>query len=103
VSAGVCNVCRADISWAITRPGNKRMPLDPPRYEGTDERANVAVSRDHHGSLLARVLKNGEQPESYEWRAMPHFATCKALTLNRQAQRGELAADGVLPFRRRHA
>lgn len=85
-------VCRQEILFARTAAG-KAMPLDPGRYEGDDERANVAVYRDHTGRFNARVLKKGEQPEAYEWRAMPHFATCRGLLIKRDKVPGVRSLD----------
>lgn len=72
-----CQRCNADIIWARTQAG-KLMPLDPERRQAGDPAANVAVSRDHTGRFLARVLKPTQQdkPEPFEWLAVPHFATC---------------------------
>lgn len=77
MSAAVCNSCHADITWATT-PNGRQMPLDPPRYDRADETANIAVYRDHTGRIRGRVLTRGEVPARFEWRAMPHFATCRA-------------------------
>lgn len=97
-----CRTCQADILFARTTAG-KLMPLDPARHEHDDHTANVAVYRDHTGRLNARVLKQDEQPERFEWRAMPHFATCANLVAERDAKAGRLRAEGVLPFRKRKA
>lgn len=70
-------VCGAEIVFARTAMG-KSMPLDIARYADDDELANVALFRDAGGNMVARVLRKGEQPEPYERRAMPHFATCVA-------------------------
>lgn len=77
MSAGRCRDCQADIVWARTQAG-KLMPLDPERRPDGDPAANVAVSRDHLGRVLARVLKPTEddRAEPFEWLAVPHFATC---------------------------
>lgn len=67
------------------------MPLDPERRADGDPAANVAVSRDHLGRVLARVLKptEGDRAEPFEWLAVPHFATC----VPRLAREGRI--DGV--------
>lgn len=91
----VCRDCGADIVFARTQAG-KLMPLDPERREAGDPAANVAVARNHLGTLLARVLTNAApDPEPFEWLAIPHFATC----LTRRAQAGKV--DGVIPLTRR--
>lgn len=96
MSAGRCEACQADIFWARL-PSGKRMPLDPARRDD----GNVAVYRDHLGGLRARVLKAGERPDTHEWLALPHFATCK------HADRFRKGPDGVprnvVPLRRRPA
>jgi hypothetical protein len=97
-----CRRCHRDIQWAVTSNG-KPMPLDPARREPDDEAANVAVYRDHTGRLNARVLKQGEQPERHEWRAMPHFATCAPEKAARDARAGRLRDEGVIPFPSRTA
>lgn len=89
-----CSDCGADILWGRTEAG-KAMPLDPERLPADDEKANLAVCRDHLNRILVRVLKAGEQPYRHEWRAMPHFATC----VPRLAQQGRI--DGVIPLERR--
>ena len=91
-----CRDCQADIIFARTHAG-KLMPLDPERREPGDPAANVAVSRDHTGRFLARVLKPTEddKPEPFEWLAIPHFATC----LPRLAQQGRV--PDVIPLARR--
>lgn len=70
-----CDLCTAEIVWAVT-PNRKRMPLDPARLAEDDARGNVAVRRDHHGTVLARALSAKEPIRAGEWRAVPHFATC---------------------------
>lgn len=90
-----CRECEGDIVWARTLPNRAMMPLNPERRPRNDETANVAVHRDHLGSVYARVLKAGEQLETFEWRAVAHFATCPARAAKRAA-----AAEGavILPF-----
>jgi len=92
-----CNACGGTVLFGrTTTANNKPIPLDPQRHERDDERANVAVSRNHLGSLLARVLKDGEQPERHEWRAMPHFATCPKRAADADAKAGRI--PDVIPF-----
>jgi hypothetical protein len=48
------------------------MPVDPqPRNDG-----NLAIYRDVHGQLRARVVTAAEPIQPYERPGMPHFATC---------------------------
>ncbi|MCU1679239.1 MAG: hypothetical protein JWM93_3997 [Frankiales bacterium] len=98
---GTCRApaCRAEIVFAKTAMG-KNMPLNPERYDADDETANVAVYRDHTGQLVARVLRKGEQPERYEWRAMPHFATCVAMLAQRDKIPGVRSLDRARRGRR---
>jgi hypothetical protein len=71
VSAGRCRACGGDILWARTVHGRRQAIDLEPREDG-----DLAVHRDHTGRINARVLPPGEEPESYERRAMPHAATC---------------------------
>lgn len=71
MSAGVCRQCEADIIWARTVHGKSQAIDLEPRADG-----NLAAYRDGLGRINVRVLKPGEQLESYEWHAMPHVATC---------------------------
>lgn len=102
MSAALCSSCGADIVWAFTLPGRKRMPLDAERRPDDDELANVAVRRDHLGSVIARVLKAGERPEGNEWRARSHFATCPHARQHRRDRKVQRAREGaagnVVPF-----
>lgn len=92
MGAGICSSCKADIMWARTSHG-KRMPIDPePRPEG-----NLAVYRDHMGQIRARTLGEGQEPETYERRAMPHFATCPNIDRDRKKTDG--TPDNVVDIR----
>lgn len=83
MGAGRCQYCRADVIWAMTVNG-KRMPIDPePREDG-----NAGTYRDHLGRVRVRVLKKGEQLETYERPAMPHKATCRAEKEEQRAPAG---------------
>lgn len=69
---GICDLCDKEIMWGRTTANGRPMPLDPvPCADG-----NVAVYTDATNRLNARVLKQGEAPESYEKLVKPHFATC---------------------------
>lgn len=68
--------CGADILWALTIPRHKRMPIDPAVLADDDVRGNVAVWRDHLGSLYCRVVSRDEPLRAGERRAVPHWATC---------------------------
>jgi hypothetical protein len=75
-ATGECDWCGAEIAWAMTRTGHRRMPLDPTRYADDEARANVLVSGDHLGSIYARVESAAEPRRPEESRYLPHFATC---------------------------
>lgn len=70
--------CGRDILFARTIPGQKLMPIDPGVAPDDEEYANLAVRKDHLGSLYVRVLAKGEVPMVTERRGVPHFATCPA-------------------------
>lgn len=103
---GTCAACRQPIVWAWTwhaddpRHKRKHMPLDSLWPDENDPSANVAVSRDGHGTLLARVLRLGEEPMATERRARVHMATCTARHAAPSAP--EPVAD-VIPLRPRGA
>jgi hypothetical protein len=84
MSYGLCEACGADIIWALTLPGRNRMPVDPDRYRAEDTTANLIVSRDHLGSIIVRVAREGVEVLPGQWRAMPHFATCRARGVGRR-------------------
>jgi hypothetical protein len=52
------------------------MPLDPGRRDDDDTYANIAVYVTGTGTVMARVLRDGEEPTATEWRQVTHFATC---------------------------
>lgn len=68
-----CALCGEPIEWAFTE-ARQHQPLNV----GEDPRGNVAAYRDGPGTLKARVLAVGEQPQHIEKRRMPHAATCTA-------------------------
>lgn len=103
-----CSTCKGPLVWARTwhlddpRHQAKWMPLDVFLPDQDDVAANIAISRDGHGSLLARVLREGELPTATEMRARTHMATCPArrptqLVLELQE---EALPDNVIPIRR---
>jgi hypothetical protein len=66
-----CGKCGREFAWARTNKG-KVMPVDlEPRPDG-----NLAIYKDVHGQLRARVVTAEHAIETYERPAMPHFATC---------------------------
>ncbi len=77
-TASTCQLCKRPIVWATTvagpnGPGGKSQPFDP--YEAPD--GNVAVYPAPGHRLRARALHKGEDPATpFEFRAMPHAATC---------------------------
>lgn len=94
-SNGLCSLCDAEILWARTSKSGKPMPIDPaPSDDG-----NLAVYKDHTGRINARVLKAGEEPESYEKRGKAHFATCPkyATHIAAKRQRAQQAAAARAP------
>jgi len=107
VSYGNCEACGADIIWALTIPGRKRMPVDPDRYDADDDRANLVVNRDHLGSVIVRAITADVEIVPPQWRAMPHFATCTARrsssdeALHAQVAEYFPAAKNVIPIRGR--
>lgn len=69
--SGVCRECGEEFLWARTRKG-RLMPVDPqPRTDG-----NLAIYRDLHGQLRARVVTADEPLQTYERPGMAHAATC---------------------------
>lgn len=78
MSNPVCSACGADLVFARTKTGS-HMPLDPERRPGDDDYANQAVSKDHQGVIRTRTLTaHGIPLRPWEWRGVPHFATCPA-------------------------
>lgn len=74
----ICRACGADIMLIQTIPAHRWMVIDPVWLDDDDERGNVAVRRDHLGSLYCRVVSRAEPLRPGERRAVPHFATCAA-------------------------
>lgn len=72
-----CRDCGAPIVHGIT-PNGRRIPLNPSFHPRGDTYANVAVYRHSTGRLNARVLGSDDDLESYERRALVHYATCTA-------------------------
>jgi len=96
VNAGICHDCEADIIWAWTRKG-RRQPIDlEPREDG-----NLVAYRDGIDRVQVRVLKDGEEPESYEHRAMPHAATCPGKPARTTARPDGTVSLGAARDRRR--
>lgn len=88
---GLCTLCDAEILWARTSKNGKPMPIDPaPSDDG-----NLAIYKDHTGRINARVLKAGEEPESYEKRGKAHFATCPKYVQHIRAK-GQRARDAAV-------
>lgn len=103
-----CSMCKGPLVWARTwhlddpRHVARWMPLDVFAVEQDDVTANVAISRDGHGSLLARVLREDEIPMATEMRARTHMATCPARRPRQLAlELEEVRPDNVIPFRPR--
>lgn len=74
-----CKSCDGPIVWA-TLPSGKLMPLDAQPVPN----GNIAARRDERGDLVARVLKDGEQPANGERRGTSHFATCPNAAAHRR-------------------
>ena len=79
-----CRSCLIKIDWAQL-PDGKPVPVD--RSSAGDPSGNLAVRRTGAGTLLARVLKQGEQPEPGEVRGISHFATCPQAAEHRKERR----------------
>lgn len=84
-----CTPCGGRAVWAITDAHGKRIPLDPEPSEA----GNQAVRRDEHGTVRTRQLRDGEEPEAWERRMVPHFPECQ----RRQAERASGRAARALP------
>lgn len=96
MNTGRCRSCGREVVWAKTQAG-KHMPVDPEPYAGDDTAANLAIYRGVDGNLRARVLTKADPDlRSFEWRGMPHFATCVALL----AQRGKVPGVRSLQLQR---
>ena len=72
-SVATCGSCGTEIDWALM-PSGKRNPVD--HHSAGDPNGTLAVKRLDDGTLAARVLKDGDQPEQDEKRGTSHFATC---------------------------
>lgn len=93
-----CRDCSADIIFGVTEKG-RRIPLDPERRPVDDVTAPLAAYRDHLSRVQVRTV-TGERPVAgFEWRAMPHFATCAPQVAARDASAGRI--PNVIPLRRR--
>ena len=68
-----CRSCHAEIDWAGLEGGGP-IPID--RASAGDPKGNLAIRRIEHGTLRARYLRKGEQPQAGEVRGISHFATC---------------------------
>ncbi|WP_405710024.1 hypothetical protein OG264_15965 [Streptomyces xanthophaeus] len=88
-----CGSCSQPIRWTVTATGRRQAVNAQPNAAG-----NTAVYRDGVGTLRSRGL-NAERPnvESYEWRAMPHAATCAAPRTGRSSGRVPRPRSGVRP------
>lgn len=95
-----CRDCDADIVWGVTEKG-RRIPLNPEKRTADDAAANLAVYRDHLSRLHVRVPSDDRPVASFEWRAVPHFATCPPRVAARDAQAGRI--PNVVPLRGRRA
>jgi hypothetical protein len=67
-----CWDCHRRVVWAVTAANSKRMMLNP----DPDPAGNQAAYRDHTETFRTRQLGDGEEPQGYERRYMPHVATC---------------------------
>lgn len=66
-----CRTCAAPIGWVRTRHGNA-LPVDPT----PDPAGNVAVHKNVHGVVVARVITHEMPAAGWETVYTPHFATC---------------------------
>lgn len=101
-----CDRCRNPVVWAVTAAG-ERQPLDPsplPAREATDR--DVAVHRDHLGTLRCRVPSPDYPAAVYERIHRPHHATCQPPADNTGGDgAGDLSGGQVVSLDafRRHA
>lgn len=78
-----CKSCSASITWGLTVPGGKRIPLTP------DPGGNVVELGVAGGELMVKVMKSAERvtaPAGKRWRA--HFVDCPAASQHRARSRG---------------
>lgn len=66
-----CPDCGHPIRWTITAAG-RRLPVNP----DPDDSGNTAVYTDAVGTTKSRRITPELPLQAYEWRAMPHVATC---------------------------
>lgn len=93
-----CRDCSGDIVWGVTEKG-RRIPLNPEKRPLDDTTASLAVYRDHLDRLHVRVPSVDNPIAAFEWRAVPHFATCPPRVAARDAQAGRI--PNVVPLKRR--
>jgi hypothetical protein len=82
--------------WAVTAANSKRIMLDP----DPDPKGNQAAYRDHTGTLRTRQLGDGDEPQGYERRYMPHIATCTGPGQQKAPQAPAPLPDNVIPISR---
>ncbi|WP_432589959.1 hypothetical protein ABVG11_34355 [Streptomyces sp. HD1123-B1] len=90
-----CTSCYQRIRWTITANGI-RMAVNPdPAEDG-----NTAVYVDGTGTARSRRITDEYPLQAYEWRAMPHAATCAAPRPRRRTRPGRRAAVRYQDWRR---
>lgn len=82
----VCDRCGGAIRWAWTER-NKKMPVSRDEAPRDDEKANLAIWRNHLRRLCVRVITAERPLLGFEHRCLPHFAICPPLVAEREAKR----------------
>lgn len=90
-ATSTCRTCAAAIGWVRTRAGTA-VPVDP-SPTGAGSAGRVAVHKDVHGSLVARVVTDEMPADPWETLYTPHHATCAPPTLFDPPP-----ADNVIPL-----
>lgn len=96
-SAGLatCDDCHRPIRWTTTAAG-RRQAVDPePHPDG-----NTAVYTTDVGTVRSRRITDEYPLLAYEWRAMPHAATCAAPRPRRRTRPGRRAVVRYPNWRR---
>jgi hypothetical protein len=82
-----CKACGAEIIWAVVEESGLRMPVNPEPtpdgnvllsvvVQGGARRVGIGGVFCPAGTLLARILKKGEEVDEGRPRRVAHFTTC---------------------------